>query len=227
VAQTLEYRLEQNQAEQRRLSNIREQKLDRECHRAIRWISKQEPELADALVGSNNHEVVFKELCRVYRGKLWTSKENTRKIWLKYSTTAYLFRCARLFANKPGVTSYTTTLILVVVLAIQFLVKAVLLSCFFFPTSKIGFPLVALYPISIVVRIFLRVMFLHYNLTWDAPICRWYSFQKKYSKQIQLLKEREKYLRTSLNLIEQVKIRRFEDDTAWFYRALEGSDENQ
>jgi hypothetical protein len=220
VAQTLEYRLEQNQAEQRRLSNITEQKIDREVYRAIRWISKKEPELADALVESQNHEVVFKELCRVYRREFWTSKSNTRVIWLRYSLTAYLFRYMDVFVNKPEVTSQIV--ILTIIFVIQTLIKGVLLTYFVFPTGKIGFPLVALYPISIVVRIFLRVMFLHYNLTWDAPICRWYSFQKKYSKQIQVLKEREKYLRTSLNLIEKVKIRRFENDSAWFYKALEG-----
>lgn len=221
MAQTLQYRLEQNQVEQRKLNNDASQQLDRAYYKALRWIEKREPELAEALRDSKDHELVFTELCRVYRGKLWTSNENTRRIWLRGSLTAYLFRCWDFFSGQGGVCPNIVAGIVWIILVLQVLVKVVLLLCFASSMGKIGSLLFALYPISIVVRISLSMIVLHYNLTWDAPIYKLYSFQKRHKKQIQALKEREQNLRQSLNLIEKAEIRRFEDNSAWFYRALE------
>jgi hypothetical protein len=219
MAQTLEYRLEQNQAEQQQLSETSLMELEREYCRAIRWIAKKEPELANALVDSHNHKLIFTELCRVYGHQLWEPNENEVYIWSKYNLILYieiqLYKIVgidRDFGAGLFLSMMHTILITVVCTA----VVAILLPPHLFLI------LLCIYLGSILARVVLKIVDIRYNLKWYAPIYRLYYSQMKQEKKIQALKEREKYLRTSLNLIEKREKRRLEEDSALFYRALEG-----
>ena len=199
MTQTLEYRLEQNQAKQRKLNKDAFQQLDRAYYKALRWIEKREPELAGSLHGRKDHNLVFTELCLVYGDKLWKPSENEMVLWPKYSLTKYLSKKDK--GSKDSCNGWMC--LRYIVRACQFLLLAIPLSRFLAGLSPFLSELACIYLGSVLVRIILKRVHIRYNLTWYAPIYRLYDFQRKNREEIAWLKMEEHKLRKYCELVSK------------------------
>jgi hypothetical protein len=217
MAQTLEYRLQQNQVEQSILNYKATRRLDRAYDQALRWIEKKNPALAEALRDSRNHELVFTELCRVYGHQLWKPNENEVYIWSRYNLILYIE--IQLYKIVGTNYDFGAGLFLAMMPTIIITVVCTAVVAISLPPHW-SLILLCIYLGSVLVRIILKRAHIRYNLKWYTPIYRLYDFQNRHKKQIQALKEMEEDLTQSLNLIKEAEMRRFKDDGAWFYRAL-------
>jgi hypothetical protein len=219
MTQTLQYCLEQNQAQQQSLDEKFYRQRDRASQKAILWIEKREPETAAALVGKKA-DLVFQELCRVYDTQLWKLSENELFLNFRWFPEGE-FLCLKngsigeniLYIVAIGV--YGIALLLIVASAIS---KLGLVAA---KVSLISVPIgITLYLLSIIIRVILKVYVVRKNLVWYAPICSFYQFQNRNDAVFKQLREKEKRLKETLKNIDVWELERLKDDTKWFYERL-------
>jgi hypothetical protein len=222
MTQTLQYRLEQNQAQQQSLNEKFYRQRDRASQKAILWIQRKESETAAALV-DKKASLIFQELCRVYNTQPWKLSEN--ELFLNF---IFLPERARIqsVSCKNKQKEFLTVLISVLLPTLFLMVVGAVISYdpeafkLYSITVSIG---ITLYLLSIIIRVILKVYVVRKNLVWYAPICSFYQFQNRYETDIKQLKENEKKLQETLQNIDLWDSERFRDDAEWFYKALKSA----
>lgn len=222
MAQTLEYLLEQNKKQQEKLRNDVSRQEEKAYFKALRWIERKDPKLAKDLLAltpenDRGYELVFKKLCEVYGDNLWKISENEIFLRSKYSLIGYLQKQDKEIDDFYG---YNKTCVFIgrvcqCLLLVSFLSKLIAGVVF----NSFIFNLSCIYLGSILVREILKRVHIQYNLKWYVPIYNLYDFEKRNS--YILLKEEEALLRSQESheqIIPDAVV--FEDDSAWFNRAL-------
>lgn len=221
AAQTLQYRLEQNQAEQKKLIDEFDHQHDRASQKAIFWIKRKEPETAAALV-YKEIDLIFQELCRVYDTEPWEKLDNDlflNNIWLPKETFAQRVSydtTIKKFLYIKALRMVRTVLFFTIACAWLSLLEPKVVKFILTP----GMGLILLYLVTLLIRVILKVYVVRKNLVWYAPICSFYQFQNRYEANITQLKKEEEELQKSIQNIDAWELERFRDDAKWLYNAL-------